>query len=121
MMKRVERMFKALADPTRLRILNILFSGETCVCELQRILNLPQPLLSRHLTYLRNAGIVQDRRDGPRVFYSLTLENENGQSFQQLLKSVLPRLDICKADRKNMRRLAGSSAKIPPATGGLRA
>ena len=70
-MKEMEQVFKALADATRLRILNLLLHGELCVCDIQFVLESPQPNVSRHLTYLKNAGLVQDRREGPRIYYSL--------------------------------------------------
>ncbi len=73
-MKEMEQVFKALADATRLRILNLLLHGELCVCDIQFVLDLPQPNISRHLTYLKNAGLVQDRREGPRIYYSLVLD-----------------------------------------------
>ncbi len=70
-MKELEQTFKALADATRLRILNLLLHGELCVCDIHFVLDSPQPNVSRHLTYLKNAGLVQDRREGPRIYYSL--------------------------------------------------
>jgi ArsR family transcriptional regulator len=63
--------FKALADPTRLRVLNLLLRSPLCVCEIGSVLGLPQPLLSRHLAYLRNRGIVESRRNGMRVEYAI--------------------------------------------------
>lgn len=70
-MKEMEQVFKALADVTRLRILNLLLHGELCVCDIQFVVGSPQPNVSRHLTYLKNAGLLQDRREGPRIYYSL--------------------------------------------------
>ncbi len=65
-------LFRALADRTRLRIVNLLARGTLCVCDLQRILRLPQSSISRHLALLRSAGLIRDRRDGMRTFYALT-------------------------------------------------
>lgn len=70
-MQPLHRVLKALAEPTRLRILNLLLEQSLCVCELEPLLGLSQPLLSRHLAYLRNAGLVVDRRQGMRVQYSI--------------------------------------------------
>ena len=67
----LERSFKGLADQNRLRIINLLLHGELCGCDIQHVLNTSQPNVSRHLTYLKNAGLVQDRRDGFRIFYRL--------------------------------------------------
>src|SRR3954471_6724211 len=63
--------FKALADPTRLRILGLLMGGEVCVCDIHGTLGIPQPRASRHLAYLRRAGLVIDRKEGLWVHYSL--------------------------------------------------
>jgi ArsR family transcriptional regulator, arsenate/arsenite/antimonite-responsive transcriptional repressor len=67
----VDRMFRAFADPTRLRILNLLLQGELCVCDIVRTLDVPQPTASRHLAYLRNSGLVESRRDGLWIHYKL--------------------------------------------------
>jgi ArsR family transcriptional regulator len=60
----METFFKALADATRLRILGLLMTGEVCVCHIHESLRIPQPKTSRHLAYLRHAGLVETRRDG---------------------------------------------------------
>jgi ArsR family transcriptional regulator len=66
------QFFRALADRTRLRLINLLVRGTLCVCDLQRILGEPQSTVSRHLAYLKAAGLITDRRDGVRIFYALT-------------------------------------------------
>ncbi|MGQ9532602.1 MAG: ArsR/SmtB family transcription factor [Desulfotomaculales bacterium] len=73
-LRRLTTYFKALADPTRLRILGLLAEQEMCVCELMAALNLPQPLVSHHLRVLRQAGVVQDDRCGRWICYRLTPE-----------------------------------------------
>jgi len=65
-------VFKALSDPTRLRLLNLLAEGEVCVCFLCDVLRLVQPKVSRHLAYLKRAGLVTARRDGKWMHYSWT-------------------------------------------------
>ncbi len=67
----VDRVFKALADPTRVRILGLLSGGEMCVCHIHESLRLPQPLVSRHLAYLRRAGLVDTRKNGLWVYYRM--------------------------------------------------
>ncbi|RMG56193.1 MAG: ArsR family transcriptional regulator [Acidobacteria bacterium] len=103
-MKRLEHMFKALADPTRLRIVNLLLRRELCVCDMQAILGLSQPLLSRHLAYLRHAGMVQDRREGTRVFYSLTLDDDVGRALRKFLRTVFPLFDVLRKDVTRMKK-----------------
>jgi ArsR family transcriptional regulator len=82
----LHRTFRALADPTRLRLLNLLLNEPECVCDLAAILGLPQPLISRHLAYLRSAGLVRDRRSGTRVNYSVALDGENAQALAIFLR-----------------------------------
>jgi len=67
----VSRLFKALGDETRLRIVALLSHGELCVCHLHEALGLSQPNISRQLSVLRAAGIVADRREGKWVHYRL--------------------------------------------------
>lgn len=70
-MRELEQYFKALSDANRMRILNLLLHGELCVCDIQFVLSSSQPNVSRHLAYLKNSGLVLDRRDGLRIFYRL--------------------------------------------------
>jgi ArsR family transcriptional regulator len=62
-------LFKTLSDPTRLRLLNLLACGETCVCELTNTLRVVQPKVSRHLAHLKRAGLVEAGRDGKWIHY----------------------------------------------------
>jgi ArsR family transcriptional regulator, arsenate/arsenite/antimonite-responsive transcriptional repressor len=64
-------LFAALADTTRLRLLNLMAGREVCVCHFVEILGQSQPKISRHLAYLRNAGIVTARREGKWMHYSI--------------------------------------------------
>jgi ArsR family transcriptional regulator len=67
----VDRLFRAFSDRTRLRILHLLTKGEVCVGDLVSVLKLPQPTVSRHLSYLRRAGLVTVRRDASWMYYGL--------------------------------------------------
>lgn len=62
-------LFHALAHPVRLQILDVLRGGEVCVCDLQAALGLRQAHISQHLMELRRAGVVANRKEGPRVYY----------------------------------------------------
>jgi ArsR family transcriptional regulator len=66
------KIFKALSDPIRLKILNFLRDGEKCVCEIIPHVALIQPVVSHHLKILKNTGLVKDRKDGNRRLYSVT-------------------------------------------------
>ncbi len=67
----LDALFKAFADPTRLRVLSLLAAGELCVCDIVEILELPQPTVSRHLASLRNAGLVDVTREWKFAHYRL--------------------------------------------------
>src|SRR5712692_10184814 len=67
----IENLFKALADRTRLRLINLIGDSEVCVCFLVAILKTSQPKISRHLAYLRRAGIVAARREGKWMHHRL--------------------------------------------------
>lgn len=66
------KIFNALSDPARLEILEFLRDGEKCVCEIIPHLGLIQPVVSRHLKILKDSGIVRDRKEGNKRFYSIT-------------------------------------------------
>jgi ArsR family transcriptional regulator len=75
-MKNMEKLkakvFNALADPIRLKILECLRNSERCVCEIIPYVGISQPLVSRHLAILKRCGLVKDRKEGNRRFYSVT-------------------------------------------------
>ncbi len=107
-MKSPAPLFKALADETRLRILALLVSGELCVCDLLVILQLPQSTVSRHLAYLRNSGLVQDRREGVWMYYRLALDTDALQvELLELLARRLPELPRIAADRVALEKRLG--------------
>jgi ArsR family transcriptional regulator len=87
----LHKILKAAGEPTRIRILNLLLRGSVCVCEMQQILGLPQPTVSRHLAALRNAGLVVDAREGARVIYSLApADTPQLKALRQLLETCCP-------------------------------
>jgi len=96
--------FKGLADANRLRILNLLFHGELCGCDIQHVIGASQSTVSRHLSYLKNAGLVLDRRAGYRVFYRLvpSEDREISELFAYLLESFT-KDKLMKADMKKLR------------------
>ena len=72
----LERLFRALADPTRLRLINLVAKQEVCVCYFVEVIGVPQPKISRHLAYLRRAGIVAARREGKWMHYKLVVPSD---------------------------------------------
>ena len=82
-----DQMFRAFADETRLRVLQLLSNGELCVCDLMTALAAPQSKMSRHLAYLKRAGLVLDRKQGKWRHYSLA------KPANELHKGLLACLD----------------------------
>ncbi len=110
----VERFFQALGDRTRLRLLNLMGEQEICVCYLVEILGGPQPKISRHLAYLRSAGIVAARREGKWMHYRIVMPPHLGAS--QILKQTLGWLQEEKpmrADRARLTKACCSPARYP--------
>ena len=105
-MNQLDHIFKALADPTRLRILNCLLEAPGCVCELEPSLELPQPLISRHLAYLRNAGLVRDQRQGTRVNYRADMDDGLGRALKRFLRTIFHAREEYRHDLKRWRRRA---------------
>ena len=86
----LENVFLGLADKTRLRILNLIRDDEVCVWFFTEVLRESQPKISRHLAYLRNAGVVSTRREGKWIFYRITPADEDSR---RILLDVLDSLD----------------------------
>ncbi|HUU12147.1 MAG TPA: metalloregulator ArsR/SmtB family transcription factor [Terriglobia bacterium] len=102
------KLFRALADANRLRIVNILSERSSCVCDLQSVLGLSQPFISRHLAYLRRVGLVKDQREGPRVCYSLAPDSPAIQALRAFLREVLPSSETFRADLELLNTLESS-------------
>lgn len=96
-------VYAALADPTRLRILSLLGDGEICVCHIHASLDVPQPTASRHLAYLRKAGLVEARRAGIWMHYRLAAQ-EN-PVVAAVVKAALHALTHTEISAKDERRL----------------
>ena len=92
-------LFRAFADETRLRLLNLLLERELCVCELCELLDIVQPKISRHLAYLRRAGLVTVRQEGKWKYYAV-LKRPAGlhRTLLHCVRSCLRELDILQED-----------------------
>jgi ArsR family transcriptional regulator len=114
---RVDELFRAFSDRTRLRILNLLRDGELCVGDLVELLGVPQPTASRHLAQLREAGLVRTRRSGLWCFYSLA--EPEGRFHERLLGCLaacfgeVPELAADLAAAKELRLRGGCCPEIP--------
>ena len=82
----MDLVFKALSEEVRLRILSVLFQNELCVCEIEDILQLTQSNASRHLTILKNAGILKSYKNAQWIYYSISqdFKRDNGELYRYL-------------------------------------
>jgi ArsR family transcriptional regulator len=115
----LESAFKALADKTRLRILALLGSNEVCVCHLHDSLALPQPTVSRHLAYLRRAGLVDVRRDGVWMHYQVARSLDPAvQTVVNAAVEALTGVRTTAEDRKQFQRAFGQLYVLNTSAGG---
>jgi ArsR family transcriptional regulator len=100
-------IFKALSDETRLRIIKLLEQGELCVCDITAALDMVQPKVSFHLSTLKEAGLIKDRKEGKWIHYSL---NDKDLFRRMLILSACERLRGLDAsgDRKRLKAFLGS-------------
>jgi ArsR family transcriptional regulator len=114
-MSKVNLMFRAFSDRTRLRILHVLLEGELCVGDIVTILNVPQPKVSRHLAYLRRAGLVAARRNGLWNHYRLASAGSpfHGQLLECLRRcfDAVPEVAKDRAKESKIRRSGGCCPK----------
>jgi ArsR family transcriptional regulator len=109
-LKQLGHLFKALSDPTRLRMVNLLDAQSLCVHDLQEVLGLSQPLVSRHLAILRGANLVRAQRQRARIYYSLSRAPLLNYPLRRFLSEVLPLVPELQADVQNLQELKGSSS-----------
>ncbi|MEW6290145.1 MAG: metalloregulator ArsR/SmtB family transcription factor [Thermodesulfobacteriota bacterium] len=110
------KLFKALSEEVRLRILGLLMHGELCVCDLMAVLDLPQSTISRHLSYLANTGWLAGERRGVWMYYRFI---DDGGDLQQDLVEVLSKrlAEITEVTRDQQRLAAYLQTKKQPACG----
>jgi ArsR family transcriptional regulator len=105
---RMTRALKALADPTRVRILGLLAGGQVCVCHLHDALAIPQPTASRHLASLRKAGLVDSRREGTWMYYTLAAQpDETLSTLVNAVTHCAGHADTVARDRRRLESATG--------------
>ncbi len=102
----LDLLFRALADTTRLRLLNLIADREICVCYFVEILKISQPKISRHLAYLRKAGIVASRREGKWMHYRLTIPKD--EVAARILREALRHLRERPEMKRDVARLSSA-------------
>jgi ArsR family transcriptional regulator len=107
----LSRLFRALGDETRLRIVALLSHGELCVCHLEKALDLSQPNASRQLAILKSAGVVDSRRDGTWVYYAITEQDHDTVARAlAVLTEAFGAQRALRADHARLRKSCGPSA-----------
>jgi ArsR family transcriptional regulator len=102
-------LFKALADTTRLRLINLIGEDEVCVCFFVEVLKINQPKISRHLAYLRRAGVVAARRDGKWMHYRLVEPPDpHAANIFREVRSALAEDSAMKGDRTRLQKICGA-------------
>lgn len=105
----MESFYMALADKTRLRLLNLMRDEEVCVCFFTEVLGDSQPKISRHLAYLRNAGIVKARREGKWMHYSIVEPDaEGGKKVLNEALAWLDDQDEMRTERERYKMICGA-------------
>jgi ArsR family transcriptional regulator len=99
-------LFKALADHTRLRLINLIGDDEVCVCFFVEVLKINQPKISRHLAYLRRAGVVSARREGKWIHYRLVEPPDaHAANIFREVRAGLPNDPAMKSDRGRLEKI----------------
>ena len=110
----IDLMFRAFSDRTRLRILHLLKGGESCVGDIVEVLRLPQPKVSRHLSYLRKAGLVIVRKSGLWCFYSLApVQSPFHKNLLNCISCCFRDVPELKADARRAAKLKRSAGCCP--------
>jgi ArsR family transcriptional regulator, arsenate/arsenite/antimonite-responsive transcriptional repressor len=109
----MESLFKALGDATRLRILALLLAGEVCVCDIHESLKIPQSKASRHLAYLRRAGLVETRREGLWVHYRIgRLSDPVLAAIGDAVGHALTQMETVRRDGERLQKRTGCCAPV---------
>jgi len=101
--KKLITTLKAISDPIRLRIIYLLYYQDLCVCEIVDCLKLHQSTVSRHLTILKNSGLIEDTKQGQWVFYSLNLEKGKDNFIDVLIENELKTNTYFQTDLDNLK------------------
>jgi ArsR family transcriptional regulator, arsenate/arsenite/antimonite-responsive transcriptional repressor len=116
----MEALFRALADVTRLRILGLLLTGEVCVCDIHESLKIPQPKASRHLAYLRRAGLVETRRAGLWIHYRLaTFADPVLAAIAAAVRHGLTHTETVHRDAERLQKRTGCCVPSPSGVAGV--
>jgi ArsR family transcriptional regulator len=109
---RVNVMFRAFSDRTRLRILSLLKGGELCVCDLVRVIDAPQPTISRHLAYLRKAKLVKAHKEGLWMYYKLApAQGDFHRKLLECLSCCFGDVPELARDERRLKKTCGTNGR----------
>jgi ArsR family transcriptional regulator, arsenate/arsenite/antimonite-responsive transcriptional repressor len=108
------KLFKALSDETRIRILKVLLIRECCVCEVMQALDISQSRASRNLSILEAAGFVNSRRDGPWIVYSINQQqiDDHAAALKELVRGALINEEVILQDRERLGRSIRDGVRV---------
>lgn len=102
----LSNLFKALSEPIRIRIFMLISQGEICVCEIQEVLNEPQSKVSRHLSYLKHSGIIEAKRVGRWMHYSVRKDMDPSiKAHIQFIRDRCSSFEIFEKDLQRLKEL----------------
>ena len=113
-MRDLIKVFKALSDPNRIRILKMLEAGPLCVCEITEVLELAPSTVSKHLSLLRDVNFILDKKDGKWVYYELN-KTDGAQFIAELLPLIrkwLPEDEVILSDRQKAQTVERNSCAV---------
>jgi ArsR family transcriptional regulator, arsenate/arsenite/antimonite-responsive transcriptional repressor len=110
MIDKYTRFFKALGEPTRLKILKLLAEKELCVCDLINVLDMNQPRISQHLKVLKDAGVIKERKQAQWSYYSLCCDDFHDfmEAFSNFIKEDLANIGDLKKEYQRMNAISES-------------
>jgi ArsR family transcriptional regulator len=112
-LQQVDTLLKALADPTRLRMVGLLQAEAVCVCHIHDSLKIPQPKASRHLAYLRRAGVVNAEKRGLWVYYTLARQpSAVAQALLDAARHCVTHLSTSKRDAQRLETETGCCVPV---------
>jgi ArsR family transcriptional regulator, arsenate/arsenite/antimonite-responsive transcriptional repressor len=111
-MRNLVGILKSLSDETRLRILNMLFERECCVCEIIQVLGMSQPRVSHHLSAMYNAGLLKMRRQGLFALYSIDWDGIDTNT-SEIIRAVRKDMEQSKTGQQDLQKLAKAERILP--------
>jgi len=101
-MNQLTDLYKTLSDETRMRIINLIYQQDLCVCELVEILELSQPKISKHIAKFRQIGLVETERNEQFIYYKF---NHNNTAYENIIKNMIEEIGKTELYKHDVERL----------------